>query len=267
MHRPVPVLALLAVLAGCKQVEPAPKELDALLHWMWQRYEDGTDDALAEGAANLWDAVDGAGLDDHVDGSVTPLTAEEVALVGVTDRDPADAPGVFLVNAYTCTLEQLEPILLHAAQDELYEGVYDRYDRSYTTSREAFEAREISTMAWEVSYEASLFGTAYSAVIEGGLRAIPDVEAARHGAFLMGRTHLPEPAEFEGDSRSQSQDYQLEIWQSRDDGSLLHIYGLWREADFGSGITSADEGSQRLLLNNLRQWDDETEAHCAAGRP
>ena len=267
MRHPARCLPLLLLLGGCKKVEPAPEELDALLHWMWGRYDDGLDEELAEGGANLWDAVDGDGWTESWDGSVSALTKDEAAAVGVTDRDPADAPGVFLVNVYDCTLPRLEPILLHRAQDELYDGVYDRYDRTYSTSREDFESRASWTMGWDVSYEASLFGTSYSAEIEGGLRAVPEVETSEHGEFLMARTVLPEPARFEGDSRSQPQDYQLEIWQSRGDGTLLHVYGLWREADFGAGITSGDEGSQRILLNNLKQWDDDTEAHCAAGRP
>lgn len=261
------VLPALLLLGGCKKVEPAPKELDALIHWMWTRYDDGLDEELAEGGENLWDAVDGDGWTEYWDGSLTPLTKDEAAAVGVTDRDPADAPGVFLVNVYTCTLDQLQPILLHKAQDELYEGVYDRYDRTYTTERAAFEDRSSASMAWDVSYDASIFGTAYTAEIVGGLRAVPEVEISTHGEFLMARTFLPEPATFENDNRSQPQDYQLEVWQDRGDGTLLHVYGLWREADFGAGITSADEGSQRILLNNLKQWDDDTEEHCAAGRP
>jgi hypothetical protein len=253
MRHAARTLPLLLLLGGCKKVEPAPKELDALMHWMWSRYDDGLDEELAEGGENLWGAVDGDGWTESWDGSLTALTKDEAAAVGVTDRDPADAPGVFLVNVYTCSLGQLEPILLHKAQDELYEGVYDRYDRAYSTSREDFEARAALTMGWEVSYDASLFGTSYTAEIDGGLRAVPEVEVSAHGEFLMARTVLPEPAEFEGGNRSQPQDYQLEIWQSRGDGTLLHVYGLWRQADFGSGITSESEGSQRILLNNLKQ--------------
>lgn len=267
MRHALRALPLVLLHCGCRKVEPAPEELDALMHWMWSRYEDGLDDQLAEGGGNLWDAVDGEGWTEAWDGSLTPLTRDEAASVGVTDRDPADAPGVFLVNAYTCSLGELESILLHEAQDELYEGVYDRYERTYTSSREDFEARRTLTMGWQVSYDASLFGTSYTAGIDGGLRAVPEMEVSAHGDLLMARTVMPEPAEFEGDGRSQPQDYQLEIWQPRGDGSLLHVYGLWRQADFGAGITSEGEGSQRILLNNLRQWDDETEGHCAAGRP
>ncbi len=257
-----------AVLAGCRKIDPAPEELDALVHWMWSKYEDGTDEELAEGVTNLFAAVDGHPLEDAEDGTVSALTRDEAALVGVTDRDPADAPGVYLVNAYTCTLDQLQPILLYKAQDELYDGVYDRYVREYTSSRAEFEARTAPFMAWTVEYDASLLGAKYTAEIVGGLRFVPDLgdDRSPHGPALIARTYLPEPAAFESDNKSQEQDYQIEVWTRRG-GDLLHVYGLWRQADFGGGITSGDEGSQRILLNNLAKWDDTTEEHCLAGRP
>ena len=42
---------------------------------------------------------------------------------------------------------------------------------------------------------------------------------------------------------------------------------MWRQADFGGGFDSEDEGSQRLLLNELIAWDDDTEKLCEEGRP
>ena len=53
------------------------------------------------------------------------------------------------------------------------------------------------------------------------------------------------------------------------DGTLtLHNSTLaHNSADFGGGITSDNEGSQRLLLNELADWDTTTEELCAAGRP
>lgn len=264
------LLPLAAVsLGGCRSIDPAPKELDALVHWMWSKYEEGADEELAEGLVNLYDAVDGDAVEDAEDGTVSALSKDAAAQVGVTDRDPSEAPGVYLVNAYACTLDQLEPILLHKAQDELYEGVYDRYDREYTSPRADFESRAEPFMSWTVEYDASILGAAYTANIVGGLRHVPalDDERSPYGPLLMARTYLPEPAAFESDNKSQEQDYQIEIWTSRGDGTLLHVYGLWRQADFGAGITSEDEGTQRLLLNSLADWDDTTEEHCAAGRP
>ena len=267
MNRALALAGAALIAGGCKKVEPAPKELDDLLHWFWEKYSEGSDEELAEGAVNLYDAVDADGFEELRDGSITDLSADAAALVGVTDRDPADAAGVYLVNVYDCTLPKLEPVLLARNQDELYEGIYDRYDRTYTSSRADFEARVSPTMTWDVQYEASLLSAAYVADLEGGLRHVEaiDAELSPHGPVLLSRTHLVEPARFENDGKSQEQDYQIEIWMKQGGGRILHVYGLWREANYGGSTNSDNEGVQRLLLNSLADWDDTTEEHCADG--
>lgn len=270
MSRALPLALLGLSLTGCKKLDAAPQELDGLLHWFWRNYEDASDEELAEGAVNLYDAVDADSWEELSEGTVSRLTRDEAAAVGVTDRDPADAPGIFLVNVYQCTLGKLEPILLYKDQDVLYDGVYDRYDREYTSSRADYESRASPTMTWDVEYEATILGSSYTANIEGGLRRVPklDDEQSPHGPLVLARTHLPRPAVFEGDGdKSQEQDYQLEIYLSRGDGTLLHVYGMWRQANFGAGFTSEDKGVQTILLNSLADWDTDTEAHCLAGRP
>lgn len=128
-------------LIGCKKVEPAPEDLDGLLHWFWTHFDDGLDEELADGIVNLHEAVDGDALDEHMDGSISRLDDDEIALVGVTDRDAGDAFGLFLVNVYDCDLDQLEDILVHLDQDELYDDAYDSYTRSYTSDADAFADR------------------------------------------------------------------------------------------------------------------------------
>ena len=62
------------------------------------------------------------------------------------------------------------------------------------------------------------------------------------------------------------QDYQLEAyWTSG--GRVVHAYGMWRKASFGTGFDMESESSQRILLNNLLDWDEDTAALCAEGRP
>ncbi len=267
MNRALALGATARLLGACKKVEPAPKELDDLLHWFFEKYSEGTDEELAEGAVNLYDAVDAGSFEELMDGSITDLSEDNAELVGVTGQNPSEAAGVYLVNVYACTPPKLEPILLARNQDELYEGIYDRYDRTYTSSRDDFEARVSPTMTWDVQYEASLLGAGYVADLEGGLRHVEaiDDELSPHGPVLLSRTHLVEPARFESDNKSQEQDYQIEIWMKQRSGHLLHVYGLWREADYGGTTNSDNEGVQRLLLNSLADWDDTTEEHCADG--
>ncbi len=257
-----------AGLVGCKKVEPAPADLDGLLHWFWQLQADGTDEQLADGIRSL-DEVIGADLTELVDGSLTDLSADEIALVGRTDATASAAAGVYMVNAFDCGREQLERILTYSEQDELYDGIYDSYTRSFDGDRDAFLDGTSQTLAWDVTYGATILGTSYIAELRSGVRRVPelDEEQSPFGAALVTAAWLTGPATFESDSKAMNQDYQVEIYYARSPGEILHAYGLWRQADFGSGFTSNDEGVQRLLLNSLADWDDTTVELCAEGRP
>ncbi len=263
------MLLLLSLLPwACKPVEPAPADLDGLMHWFWDKHAQGTDEDLLEGVDNAFGLVDLDLLaEGPVDGSLSPLSADEAALVGVTDRDPADAVGLYLLNRFSCDLDSLRPILSAADQDQLYAGVYDEYERTYRDSLDDFDAGRSQTLSWDVRYVASYLGSSYEARIEGGLRRVPaaDPGLAPHGELLVAHVSMPQPAVFEGDNKSFSQDYQVELFVDSGAGDLLHIYGMWRQADYGSGFSTDDEGVQRLLLNNMASWDDNTAELCVGG--
>ena len=63
-----------------------------------------------------------------------------------------------------------------------------------------------------------------------------------------------------------NQDYQLELYWTLG-RARVHAYGMWRQADFGSGFDMEGESASGTLLNNLLDWDDDTAALCAEGRP
>lgn len=250
-------MLLLLPLLACRKIEPAPADLDGLLHWFWAEYEPAEDEALLEGITNAQAIVDVQALaEEFEDGTLTDLSVEEAALVGVTDRDPALAVGLYLLNVFDCSMDQLEPVLWEPDQASLYEGVYESYERTFTSSQEDFASGAVDTLSWEVVYEAKLLGSAYVAETVGGLRRLPD------GALLQ-RTYLPEPAVYDSDGKSFDQDYQIEIYIEQPEGVMLHLYGLWRQADYGIGDLE-NEDLQRILLNNLAKWDDSTEAACGS---
>ncbi|MBW2257952.1 MAG: hypothetical protein JRI25_25585 [Deltaproteobacteria bacterium] len=268
--RQVLLLAIASLpLAACRGVDPAPEDLDALMHYLWERFEEGEDLEIHEGVVNLHDAVDGATLEDAWDGALTPLTPEQAALVGVDDRDPADAPGFVLVHPILCDLDHLDDILAHPDQDELYTGVYDAYQRTWTSDWDAYADGEVDILTWDLEYEASVLGSSYTGTAKGMLRRVRgiDEEVSPFGTVLLARAHMPVPVAFERGNKSMDQDYQLEIYYDRADEEIVHTYGMWREADFGSGFTSESEVVQRLLLNGLEDWDHTTDDLCEDGVP
>lgn len=260
---------LLLAVCGCRNIDPAPVELDELLHYLWTQVDEGDDETLAEGIRNLDAAIGAKAIEDVEDGTITHLSKEEAALVGISDRNPADAPGVYLTNRYLCTRPDLEAILAYEDQAVIYTGVYDAYSREYTSSKADFLDESADRLTWDLEYTSTILGATYTAKSKGMLRRVPDLgrEETPWGPVVFARTYMPKPAVFDTDKKSQEQDYQLEMYWERDKGEIIHVYGLWRQADFGSGFTSEDEAVQRILLNNLADWDDTTEALCAEGLP
>jgi hypothetical protein len=255
----------LILLVACKAPEQLPEDLDGLMHYSWANWEDGAAADLA-GAVSLLDAAVGGGtLDGVLEGSLTDLSSEEAALVGV-DRDPAKAQGLFIARDFECDIARLAQLLVALEQDELYPGNYDLYDRSYTSDFEDWESGAADRLTWEVDYETSLLGSAYSASVHGGLRRIKglDPELTACDTALLGRFVLPEPAVFEdGSSKALDLNFQLELFYEREPGRIVHLYGNWQYADMGAGVTTDGAGAQSIILNNMASWDDQTEILCA----
>lgn len=254
-----PVLVVFASLSGCRKVEEAPEDVDGLLHFFWQNAE-ADDDVLAGGIANLHAAA-GSALDDVLDGNVSRLTADETALVPGVDADPAAAAGIFMLNTFACDPAQLESILVFQAQDELRDNTYDAYARTYTSDLAAYESGAAPTLSWDISLSAQIVLSSYSSELMGDIRNVP----TETGRTFVQRTWFTEAATFENNN-TWTQDYQLEVYYERAPGEIVHLYGMWRELDV-AGFTSENSGVQRQVLNGMKDWDDDTEALCAEGRP
>jgi hypothetical protein len=258
-------LLLPLLLTGCKGVEPAPADLDGLAHWFWTVYDAPAEGELEEGLDNLYAAggADSLAVGDEADGTLTDLTDDDLVSLGLSARDLSLAQGVYLSRLIACDMDTLEPLLYAADQATLYPGIYDSYTREFTTDLDSFIAGEDVRVDWTVDYAATVLSTSYSARTNGGLQR---VEGATQGPALLQRTYMPDPASYEADSgKSMDQDYQFEAYLPRADGQVWHFYALWRQAEFGGGLTSDDEGVQRILLNSLSDWDDTTQELCAQG--
>lgn len=263
-------LALLACLGGCKAVEPAPEDLDGLFHYFWAQHDDGPDEGLAEALVNFSALVDedyDLDAEEVYDGTLSDITQEQLDQVGMRDdADPSVNAGMYLINDLACTLDQVEQIVSSLDQFDLYEGAYDAYDREYTSDLDEYLARSEPHLTWISHIDATLMGASYHEDVHGDLRFVPELDAEQSpfGWFLVARYHMPEEAEFGNDDFFFTQDYQLEIYYERSAGEVIHLYGLWRHMGFGEASTD-DEAIQRLVLNGLADWDDQTEALCASG--
>lgn len=264
-----PLIALAALgLSGCLNAtppEPAPDSLDGNMRWWYAHQGSATDAEAKDGIGKL--AVAG-----KADTRTTALKSQmarldpadlgEVGLEGV--NDPQGARGFLLLNLFSCNLDKLEEILISRDQATQYPGVYDAYDRSYTTDLDAFSGGGTKDLGWDVDMKCTLpVSDQYHAQIKGGLRRFAG--AAPDGSdVLVARSALPAPAEFGASSTSYfRQDYQVEIYWEQSPGKIFHAYGMWREMKVGGfNLTTEDNGMFNLLIDNLQKWDDRTVELC-----
>lgn len=256
---------LAPLLVGCGHVDPAPADLDGLARWYWTEYDDASEEDVLTATANVWEAVAGDALTNvAIDGSLTDLSVDDVAHVELAEgTDPTLAAGVFFARSLACPIDKVETIVTALNQDELYEGVYDDYNRAYTTDDAAYFARETDRIAWQADIVGKLLGTDYTESLLGGARHVSAVGDEPFGDVLVARTWIPEPAVLDSNSRSFDQDYQMEMYAGRGAEESVHFYAIWRQTSMGSGLDQDNEAVMRIILNNLADWDDGTEEICA----
>ena len=253
---------MLLLLLACRSIDPAPADLDGLAHYLWQNGELGDDATVAEAIENL-DAVVGA-MEEREDGQLTRLSTEEADLVSPRgDFDPANAAGIFMANRFNgCTPEQLERVLIHAAQDEIREDTYQSYERVYLSDDAAFRDGSAERLGWKVDIAADIIGADYTEKLQGGIRRV-ETEV---GPAWVQITWMTEAAVFDNDSNYWNQDYQLEVYWQPENRETLHLYGMWRELQV-FGFSSENQGVQGQVLNGLADWDDATAQLCLENRP
>jgi hypothetical protein len=245
--------------AACRGVDAAPADVDSLLHALWADFDGATDEELAATLAQVAEVV--GPVSEVTDGSVSALSVDEVSAVGRVGVDPALAVGVMMQGPVACALGPFEDIVEYADQDELY-PVYDSYERSYLSDLGAWQTGESDRLDWDVVFRATVLFVSYDAHLLGGLRRLPMTEGQRG---ILARTWMDRPAEFDG-NQTWTQDYQVEAFWPQQDGTLGHLYGLWRDVDYGA-MSMQDEDIQRIMLNSLADWDADTSKLCADGLP
>ena len=259
---------LLVSLFGCRDIEPAPEDLDGLAHYLWQHMDDDTPEALAEGIVNLHAAMGADALAEVQDGSLSALDGEEVALVG-KDASGADAlAGIYILDVVHCGVAELEAQTYATDQDVLHPGTYVSYDRVYTSDLQAYQARQTEWLRWVSTYEVEGFGANYSASIDGSMRyldALATEGATPAGPAFLSRGVLVEAAWFDDDGdRGIYQDYQLEVYWERAPAETVHVYVIWREMVYLGSADFNSEAVQGFVIDGLLDWDADAEVLCGA---
>jgi len=251
---------------ACKNIEPAPTDIDDLSHYLWQHLDDEEDDALVEGIINLHQAIGADSLDEIQKGSVSALTQDELNMVGKSNQDASKLNGVYFANIINCSIDFAESSIYALNQDELHPGDYVRYDREYVSDFEAYTNRETNILQWETNYEVEGLGYSYDAFLDSNMRYVADVSNDEQdlGSAFFSRGMLREPAYFDEDStdRGMFQDFQMEVYWARKPKEVVHFYFIWREMVMFGEVDFSSETAQSFVLDGLADWDKDMEERC-----
>ena len=260
---------MLFFMIGCQKIEPAPKDVDGIAHYLWQNFDEEVDDGLVEGIVNLHQTINADSLSEIQKGSISALSQEEINLVGKNNQDASLLNGVYFANIIPCSLEFAEQSIYATNQDELHPGDYVRYDRSYTSDFEAYTEREELLLTWETNYEVDGLGYSYEAWLDSAMRYVPNVQDSGNadvnlGPAFLSRGVLREAAYFDEDStdRGMLQDFQMEVYWERAPKETVHIYFIWREMIILGDMDFNSDTAQNFVLDGLADWDSDMAERC-----
>ena len=255
-------LGLFLVLAiGCGE-DAAPEKITDFSKWLWRNYDTATDIQLADSIVQLNGTVTSVTADAPLKALVSRLSAADVKLVG-SKGDASLAVGLLAVTEIRCTLAQIEKIQTAAEQNTLHPDDYDAYKRTFLQSRDDYLAHKFNRLDWDTE----LTSDYATEKLRGSVRFIPDQGKAKSpfGAALVSRTFLKEPAVGVDSGTVWPQDYQIEAFYERSPGKLIHLFAVWRQADF-SGLSTESAFLQNLQMGGFVDWDKVVETQCLSGK-
>ncbi len=264
-----PTVCLLALLSlGCRRPDPAPTELDELLHFFMAQVDQQDHERIIEGTENLvawYEASEEAAAGEPFGGTVSDLTQAEVdALAELKwDPDPALATGVFAVSELSCDLDAAAAIALEPDQMALFPDNYSAYERSYDTDSQCYLDDRCDAVDWTSEIEDAFLGSygemSYRVVVK--LRRSRDEETVPRAMLV--RSIMPEAAEEEVSWGGFEQGYHIEIYVPHGQG-ILHAYGMWSYG-WASFMDEEDDPLAGQYVAGLLDFEADLERLCTEG--
>jgi len=266
----LPVIAV--VLGACTPLEPAPTDLNELLHFFLQHYSEGDDALIGEASVNTINWFDEQLEGEETAGSVSVLSKDEVSALGLSaDTDLSNLIGVFHFVEQQCSVTELEELYFFEDQMILFPDNYEDYARTYGDSRECFADGSCNLVDWMLHINDSLLGQSMVYDLSSGLRRVVGQQDAQGNelSILLSRTWMPEPAIIgQGEGAAFfDQSYQIELFVSPvGQSTSLHLYGLWNSGGL-DGLSSDPAFWENQYLDGIVEWDERLDLLCAMKDP
>jgi hypothetical protein len=281
---------MLLLLLACSRPPEAPQGLDDASRYLLREVH-SPDEVVGAGLTGLMDWYDAEGHEligveattDNVDGfALADLAAEDVATLPVADdgRDLSLANGAVGLAFIDCSVPDAQSLLVRPDQDVVFED-FDAYERTYVTSREAFEgadpwpAVEEPLLPFDEAWDAAaweeallLTENAVTVTAVGTTASYTLVRHFRHGTYdvqgeptdvWMGLAFVPE-ASTGSDGTVLRQNYGIELVIPHGD-DVLRVFASWVHVD--SNLIGPDSPIwQTNLVNTTRKSADRMSEIC-----
>ncbi len=260
-------LAAFALFAlGCKPPEPAPTELDELIHFFFDQTQQQEHERILEGAANVldWYAASGLAGTGAAVGSVSDLGQAQVDALDElrSSPDPSLCAGVYTVSELSCDLDAAAAISLEPDQMSVFEGNYAAYDRVFETDPDCYLEGACDAVDWYSVIEDNFvfqYEMTYEVVVK--LRRTRDEEG--QPSVMLVRSIMPEEATEDVNVGGFEQSYHIEAY-IQGDGPLLHLYGLWNYGWISGSDPDSDFWSNQYA-DGLLDFEETLEELCVNG--
>jgi hypothetical protein len=264
--RPSPP-TLLFLLAGCKMPEPAPTELDELVHFFFAQTDEQEHERIVEGAENLvaWYEANAVGEQPVTGGVISDLSQERIDALEELEwsPDPSLCAGVFVISQLSCDLDSAAAISLEPEQTEVFEGNYKSYERSWDSDPDCYVDGRCDGVDWTSLIEDNFVGgygeMFYRMVVK--MRRSRDEDG--QPAALLIRSVMPEIAQEEVGFGGFEQSYHIEAYAPNRAG-LVHLYGMW---SYGWAFESDHDDKMWFdqYLAGLEDFEEQLEQLCVHG--
>ncbi len=247
---------LLLALVACRP-EPAPAELEELCGWIYAHFAEERERDLVAGVENLdaWMLEHALEIDE--DGYEVLQLSDEVpdSLPGEREHAVEGAVGAAVADPITHGVLPVATALVVEDQVEVFEGVYERYERVFEGDPDCFMDLECEQVGAENDFDSQY----------GGLIEVSTLMHAQYrwvqledGPALIQRTWLSGETEVSVDWASVDEQYFLMVALPRPDGAL-RVQTVWIKARLGED-SAPESAALNVMVNSMRSQTEQLQA-------
>lgn len=244
---------ILLLALGCRP-DPAPQELEQLCGYLFAHFDDEDTRELEDGVANLdaWLEAPGNAIDD--DGVEVDNLPQDVVdtLDGGRAHTVDGAVGAAVSDGLTHGVDAVAVALVEDDQQEVFEGVYSFYERSFLDDVDCFMSKECDRLAVDNDMVAEYGGVI---TVETLMRAEYRWVELDGEHVLLQRNWLIGDSVVSVDWASVDEQYFFMAMLPRSDGGL-RLQSIWIKAQLGDD--AAPEGAALNVMVNSMKGQSET---------